>query len=93
MDEKGITLRCLFLSFNLVGQSSDLGSWNILNIKYNFERNRILLAFNYKPSKNPTFQIGYFYQFDYRINDEIGRDFLQIGFLSRFSEISLGQKK
>ncbi len=45
-----------------------------------FERNRMLLAFNVKPSKATTFQIGYLKQFDYKINDETGRDFLQIGF-------------
>ncbi len=45
-----------------------------------FERNRFLFAFNYKPSKATTFQIGYLQQFDYKINDEVGRDFLQIGF-------------
>jgi hypothetical protein len=45
-----------------------------------FERNRILIAFNYKPSKITTIQIGYLHQFDYKINDETGRDFLQIGF-------------
>lgn len=44
-----------------------------------FERNRMLLAFNYKPSKATTIQIGYLHQFDYKINDETGRDFLQIG--------------
>lgn len=44
-----------------------------------FERNRMLLAFNYKPSKATTIQIGYLHQFDYKINDEIGRDFFQIG--------------
>jgi long-subunit fatty acid transport protein len=45
-----------------------------------FERNRILLSLNYKPSKSTTIQIGYFHQFDYKINDEIGRDFFQIGY-------------
>lgn len=45
-----------------------------------FERNRILLAFNLKPSKSTTFQLGYLHQFDYEINDETGRDFLQVGF-------------
>ncbi len=45
-----------------------------------FERNRMLVAFNYKPSKLTTLQVGYLHQFDYKINDEIGRDFLQIGF-------------
>ena len=45
-----------------------------------FERNRMMMAFNYKPSKATTLQIGYLYQFDYKINDETGRDFLQIGY-------------
>jgi long-subunit fatty acid transport protein len=45
-----------------------------------FERNRLLFAFNYKPSKATTIQIGYLHQFDYKINDETGRDFLQIGY-------------
>jgi hypothetical protein len=45
-----------------------------------FERNRMLVAFNYKPSKTTTLQVGYLHQFDYKINDETGRDFLQIGY-------------
>jgi hypothetical protein len=45
-----------------------------------FERNRIQLTFNYKPSRSSTIQIGYLHQFDYKINDETGRDFLVIGF-------------
>jgi long-subunit fatty acid transport protein len=45
-----------------------------------FERNRLLFAFNFKPSKVSTLQIGYLHQFDYKINDETGRDFLQIGY-------------
>jgi hypothetical protein len=44
-----------------------------------FERNRFLLAFNYNTSKSTTLQIGYIHQFDYKINDETGRDFFQIG--------------
>jgi hypothetical protein len=44
-----------------------------------FERNRLLFAFNYKPSKSMTIQIGYLHQFDYKINDETGKDFFQIG--------------
>jgi hypothetical protein len=44
-----------------------------------FERNRLLFAFNYKPSKSSTIQIGYLHQFDYKINDETGRDFLVLG--------------
>jgi hypothetical protein len=49
-----------------------------------FERNRLLLAFNYKPSKNMTLQLGYLSQFDYRINDETGKDFLQFGIYFEF---------
>lgn len=45
-----------------------------------FERNRMLFAFNYKPSKSTSIQIGYLHQFDYKINDETGRDFFQIGY-------------
>jgi len=45
-----------------------------------FERNRIQLTFNYKPSKNTTLQLGYLHQFDYKINDETGRDFLVLGY-------------
>ncbi|MFE3868571.1 DUF2490 domain-containing protein [Flavobacterium sp. LS2P90] len=45
-----------------------------------FERNRFLVAFNYKPTKATTIQIGYLHQFDYKINDESGRDFLQVGY-------------
>jgi len=52
-----------------------------------FERNRFLAAFNYKPSRLTTIQIGYLHQFDYRINDETGRNFLQIGyFIEIFSK-------
>jgi Protein of unknown function (DUF2490) len=45
-----------------------------------FERNRVVVAFNYRPSKIASVQIGYLHQFDYKINDETGRDFLQVGF-------------
>jgi hypothetical protein len=45
-----------------------------------FERNRFITAFNYKPSQKVTLQIGYLHQFDYKINDESGRDFLMLGY-------------
>lgn len=45
-----------------------------------FERNRIQLTLNYKPSKNISIQTGYLHQFDYKINDETGRDFIVFGF-------------
>lgn len=44
-----------------------------------FERNRILLSLGYQFSKVTSLQAGYIHQFDYEINDETGRDFLQIG--------------
>jgi hypothetical protein len=44
-----------------------------------FERNRALLAFNWKVSSASTIQVGYIKQFDYKINDETGRDFLVVG--------------
>lgn len=50
-----------------------------------FERNRMLLAFNYKPSKATTLQVGYLHQFDYKINDENGRNFFQIGYFIELS--------
>ena len=46
-----------------------------------FERNRSLIILNYKPTKAIILQIGYIHQFDYKINDETGRDFFQVGFL------------
>jgi hypothetical protein len=50
-----------------------------------FERNRLQLALNFKPSKSTSIQIGYLHQFDYKINDETGRDFLQIGYFIEFA--------
>ena len=44
-----------------------------------FERNRALLAFNWKVTATSTIQVGYLKQFDYKINDETGRDFLVVG--------------
>lgn len=51
-----------------------------------FERNRFLIAFSYKPSKALNIQAGYLFQFDYKINDETGRDFFQIGFYFEFDK-------
>ena len=57
-----------------------------------FERNRINLAFSYRYSTAVTFQAGYLHQFDYRINDETGRDFLQLGVYFELSGNSSKQK-
>lgn len=51
-----------------------------------FERNRLQFTCNIKPSAASTLQLGYLHQFDYRINDETGRAFLQIGYF-----LELGQ--
>lgn len=50
-----------------------------------FERNRLLFSLNYKTSKTASLQLGYLHQFDYRINDETGRDFLVVGIFFEFS--------
>ena len=44
-----------------------------------FQRNRFLIAAQYRISKVLSTQIGYLSQFDYKINDETGRQFLQVG--------------
>ena len=44
-----------------------------------FERNRLLVSVAYKLNKQIAIQTGYLHQFDYKINDETGRDFLQLG--------------
>ncbi len=45
-----------------------------------FERNRIQASFNYKLNKQISIMLGYLHQFDYKINDETGRDFFMIGY-------------
>lgn len=45
-----------------------------------FERNRSFVGIQYKASKKTTLQIGYIHQFDYKINDETGLDFLVLGY-------------
>jgi hypothetical protein len=44
-----------------------------------FERNRAMIGFQKKINEMCALQFGYLHQFDYKINDETGRDFLQIG--------------
>jgi hypothetical protein len=44
-----------------------------------FERNRVQLGVARRISSTVSVQLGYLHQFDYRINDEIGRDFLVVG--------------
>ena len=49
-----------------------------------FERNRLFIGSGYEFSENFAFQLGYIYQFDYKINDETGRDFLNLSLLYNF---------
>lgn len=49
-----------------------------------FERNRLLFSLNYKANSSVSLQMGYLHQFDYRINDETGRDFLLLGLFLEF---------
>jgi hypothetical protein len=65
-----------------VGVSNELFFTN--NEPY-FERNRLNFVLNYKFSKLSSFSIGYLSQFDYKINDETGRDFFQIGYFFELS--------
>lgn len=51
-----------------------------------FERNRVQLVLSYKMTKRSTIQVGYLQQFDYKINDETGRDFLVVGFYHELTE-------
>ena len=67
--------------------------WNEIFFTNNepyFERNRLFLGCGYELNKNLVIQAGYIYQFDYKINDETGRDFLNIALLYNFD---LSKKK
>jgi hypothetical protein len=46
-----------------------------------FERNRIFAGLGYEATPFFAFQMGYLHQFDYRLTDETGRDFLQVSLL------------
>lgn len=61
--------------------------WNELfltNKEPFFERNRLFVGCGYEVNKNFAVQAGYIYQYDYKINDETGRDFLNIALLYNF---------
>ncbi|MFN3341584.1 MAG: DUF2490 domain-containing protein [Flavobacteriales bacterium] len=51
------------------------------NVEPYFERNRFQAMWNYHLNKKLFIQLGYLYQFDYRLNDETGRDFLVVGWV------------
>jgi Protein of unknown function (DUF2490) len=58
-----------------------------------FERNRFQVGMNFKTSKNSTIQLGYLFQFDYKINDETGRDFLVLGYYHELFRKSNSKKE
>lgn len=49
-----------------------------------FERNRMSVMLSGKVNQQVSVQAGYLHQFDYRITDETGRDFLVIGLFLEF---------
>ena len=49
-----------------------------------FERNRLFVGGGYEFTENLAIQTGYIYQFDYKINDETGRDFFNVALLYNF---------
>jgi hypothetical protein len=55
-----------------------------------FERNRLFIGLGYEFSENLAIQSGYIHQFDYKINDETGKDFFN---LSLLYTIDLNKKK
>ena len=57
-----------------------------------FERNRLFVGGGYEFNKNIAVQMGYIYQFDYKINDESGRDFINVALLYNF-DLSKKQEK
>ncbi len=60
-----------------------------------FERNRATCNIIYKPNESVNYMLGYLHQFDYKINDETGRDFLQVGvyFLLKSNSLKLSKSK
>lgn len=50
-----------------------------------FERNRLMTGLNIHLNKTSGIQLGYLHQFDFKINDEIGRDFFLIGYYLEFT--------
>lgn len=49
-----------------------------------FERNRVNVSSTIPLNKSLSVYLGYLHQFDYQINDETGRDFIQAGFFFKF---------
>jgi hypothetical protein len=56
-----------------------------------FERNRLQFTLSGRVATGVSLQVGYLRQFDYRINDETGRDFLVVGFYYEISRRHAGE--
>lgn len=79
----------------IVPKSFYLSAWNEIfftDKEPYFERNRLFFGGGYEFNKNTAVQLGYIYQFDYKINDESGRDFINIALLYNF-DLSKKQEK
>lgn len=66
----------------------EMGVFNELfftNLAPYFERIRTNINLSCKFSKHSSILLGYLNQFDYKINDETGRNFVQIGYYHEFS--------
>lgn len=71
----------------IVPKTFYVSAWNEIFFTDNepyFERNRMFVGLGYEFSKQLAVQIGYIHQFDYKINDETGRYFLNIALLYTF---------
>ena len=56
-----------------------------------FQRNRLQLTGSYFLSKQASYQIGVLRQFDYKINDETGKDFFVIGYYFEIFRSTISQ--
>jgi len=68
----------------IVPKTFYIATWNEIFFTNNepfFERNRLFVGCGYEFSKEITIQTGYIHQFDYKINDETGRSFLNLAFI------------
>ena len=68
-------------------------AWNEIFFTNNapyFERNRLFIGCGYEMSEQLAIQTGFLNQFDYRLNDETGRNFFQLSFLY---ELAIKKKK
>lgn len=84
-----------YSALKIKGKALQLGVYNELFFTNNepyFERNRLQFTCNYKVSSYLSFQLGYLQQFDYKINDETGRDFLTCGVYFEFFKQSKKSK-